>query len=295
MSWENRDYNQGGGFRGGFGGGRMGGGLSGQSVVTWLIVANFGVFILNGVFLGAARGSVLAPVVWGNFNVPQAINGGQVWRFLTYQFNHADFLHFVFNMIGLYFFGPLLERWWGPRRFVAFYLLCGSAGAALAAGFSLAPGLGIFGANSMLIGASGAVFGILAACAVLFPTHRVQLIFPPIPMTMRAMASVFLGISVLSLVAGSANAGGEAAHLGGAVLGFLLAWRPGLISWADGVSANTFKVKVVSQKKEKAAKKEVASEAEIDRILAKVSDQGLQSLTSKEKKALNRETDRKRG
>jgi len=114
-------------------------------------------------------------------------------------------------------------------------------------------------------------------------------------MTMRTMALVFLGISVLSVVVGSTNAGGEAAHLGGAALGFLLAAKPGLMAWADRVSPNTFKVKVVTQKKEKAAKREVASEAEIDRILAKVSEQGLQSLTAKEKKALNRETDRKRG
>lgn len=289
MSWDNRDYNQGGGA-GGFGGLR---GLSTQSVVMWLIVANFAVFILNGVFLGAMRGSLLAPVVWGNFNIPQAIYGGQVWRFLTYQFNHAGFMHFVFNMIGLYFFGPLLEQWWGPKRFLAFYLLCGSAGAAVAAAFSLFPAMGVFDQNSILIGASGAVFGILVACAVLFPKQRVQLIFPPVPMTMRTMALVFLGISVLSILVGSTNAGGEAAHLGGAALGFLLAAKPGLLAWADGVSPNTFKVKVVTQKKEKAAKREEASEAEIDRILAKVSAEGLQSLTSKEKKMLNRETERK--
>ena len=295
MNWENRDYNRGGGFGGGgFRGGGFGG-MSGQSVATWLIVVNFAVFLLNGIFLGAMRGSVLAPVVWGNFNIPQAIYGGQIWRFLTYQFNHAGFMHFFFNMIGLYFFGPLLERSWGPRRFLSFYLLCGSAGAALAAGFSLLPGLGVFGPESILIGASGAIFGILVACAVLFPHQRVQLLFPPIPMTMRTMALVFLGISVVSILAGSANAGGEAAHLGGAALGFLLATKPGLLAWSDGISSNTFKVKVVTQKKEKAARREQVSEAEIDRILAKVSEQGLQSLTSKEKKMLNRETERKRG
>ena len=296
MSWENRDYNRGGGGMGGFGGGGGSfGGMSGQSVATWLIIVNFGVFVLNGILGGAIRGSALAPVNWGNFNIPQAIYGGQIWRFLTYQFNHANFLHFFFNMIGLFFFGPMLERSWGPRRFLAFYLLCGSAGAGLAAAFSLLPALGVFGPNSELIGASGAVFGILVACAVLFPRQRVQLLFPPIPMTMRTMALVFLGISVASILAGSANAGGEAAHLGGAALGFLLATNPGLLGWSEGLSANTFKVKIVTQKKEKAARREVDSEAEIDRILAKVSEQGLQSLTAKEKKTLNRETERKRG
>lgn len=289
MSWDNRDYNRGGG---GFGGGMPR--LSTQSAVMWLIVANFAVFVLQGVLGGAQRGSGLNPGAWGFFSTDKAVYGGQVWRFLTYQFLHADFMHFFFNMLGLYFFGPLLEGRWGMSRFLAFYLLCGSAGAALAALLGAAlPGLGVFPPGTVLVGASGAVFGILAACAVLFPHQRVQLLFPPVPMTMRTMALVFLGIAALSVLAGSRNAGGEAAHLGGAALGFLLASKPGLLSWADGMSSSTFKVKLVTQKKEKAAQREVASEAEIDRILAKVSEQGLQSLTSKEKKALNRETAKK--
>ncbi len=294
MNWENRGYNSGGGGSG-FGGGGFPR-IAPYSVVMWLMVANFAFFVLQTVLGGAQRGSVLAPGVWGYFNTDKAVFGGQIWRFLTYQFLHANFMHLFFNMLGIYFFGPLLEQWWGPRRFMAFYLLCGSAGAAVAALLGAAlPGLGVFPSGSILVGASGAVFGILAACAVLFPYQRVQLLFPPVPMTVRTMALVFLGIAVLSVLAGAQNAGGEAAHLGGAALGFVFASKPVLLAWADRVSPDTFKVKVVTAKKDKAEKRIESSEAEIDRILAKVSEQGLQSLTSKEKKTLNRETERKRG
>ena len=314
MSWESRDYRSGGS---GFGGGGFGAGFSGMTVNVWLMIVNFAIFVLNGVLLGAARGSSLTPVIWGNFNVEQAVYGGQVWRFLTYQFNHVDLLHFFFNMLGLYFFGPLIERWWGPKRYLAFYLLCGTAGAVVATLLAWTVGPTVMPVAAPLIGASGSLFGVLAACAVLFPRQRVQLLFPPIPMTMRTMALVFLGIAALSVIAGARNAGGEAAHLGGALLGAVLAARPGWLAWSDNVNPDTFKVKFVKQrggaggggggasaasaklvkpaKPSRAARQAAADEAEIDRILAKVSASGLQSLTAREKKTLNQETERKRG
>ena len=312
MGSDNRDY-----FRdeerryscGGGGGGTFGRGMSGKSIVTWLLIINFVVFVFDGVFGGAQRGSALAPYGWGNFNIDQGIYGIQVWRFLTYQFIHADFFHILFNMIGLFFFGPLLEQWWGSKRFLAFYLLCGSSGALVYAAFSiLAPGV-IFdpatyelaraaGRPIGLVGASGAVFGILAGCAVLFPHQRVQLLFPPIPMTMRTMALIFLGIAALGVIAGSANAGGDAAHLGGALLGFILVKNAGWLNWADRVSPSDLPGAIQSGinegRFERKRKAEAATEAEVDRILAKVAAEGLQSLTKKEKRTLNQATESKR-
>ena len=289
MAWDDREY-----YREGRGGGGLGSRLQGKSVVTWLLITNVVVFLLDGILTGSSRGGFLSPSESGSFSVEEAIYGGQVWRFFTYQFLHANFFHILFNMIGLYFFGPLMEQWWGSKRFLAFYLLCGVAGAVVATVLGLIPGLNIFPDTAILIGASGAIFGILAACATLFPHQRVMLLFPPIPMSMRTMALVFLGIAALSVIAGSANAGGEAAHLGGALLGFVLAKKPGLLGFADRVSPAAVRDRVNEGRMERKRKQERASDAEVDRILAKVQAQGLQSLTRGEKKTLNRETENKR-
>lgn len=287
MSWENRDYNT---------SGASGPDLSRMTLVHWFLGINVLVFLLDRIFTGAERAGVLSPYRWLNFNVAEAVYGWQIWRFFTYQFVHSltDFIHIFFNMMILLTLGPSMEQWWGKKRFLVFYLACGVSGALVyLALFQV--GVLNYDPRSTLVGASGSIYGICVGAAAVYPHQRLKMLWLPFELKMRTFAIVILAIAFLSLAAGSTNAGGEAAHLGGAALGFLLAAKPGLLAWADRVSPGTFKVKVVSQKKEKAAKKEVASEAEIDRILAKVSDQGLQSLTSKEKKALNRETDRKRG
>ncbi|MEM9417820.1 MAG: rhomboid family intramembrane serine protease [Planctomycetota bacterium] len=289
---------------GGMGGRRFGGGFNSRSMATWLLLINVGVFLIDSVMGSARRGAVLAPYNWGNFNVDQAIYGAQVWRFFTYQFLHGGFLHILFNMIGLYFFGPILEQWWGSKRFLAFYLLCGSSGALLYALLQIfAPG--VIGDPALiemareagvpigLVGASGAIYGILAGCAILFPHQRVQLLIPPIPMSMRTMALIFLGLSFLSVVAGSANAGGDAAHLGGAALAVLLVKKPSWLNWADRVSPSSIQDGINEGRFQKKLERERATEEEIDRILAKVSEKGLASLTKKEKKTLNQASDSK--
>lgn len=299
MSWQDRPYNREEDYQFGSGEPQRRGGfgprLGKKSFVTWLIVINAVVFILDQIFTGSMRASALSFSYWGNFNVEQAIYGGQVWRFFTYQFIHANLLHIAFNMIGLYFFGPLMEQHWGSRRFLAFYLLCGMSGAVLMSLFVLTipAALGV-GPNSMLVGASGSLFGILAACAVLFPKMRVQLIIPPVPMTMRTMAMVFLGIAVLVIIVGGNNAGGQAAHLGGALLGFLLVKAPFLLDWADRVSPREIQNNINAGRFERKQKQQRAKEQEVDRILDKVKREGLASLTSKERKTLNQASEQMR-
>lgn len=293
MSSENRDYMRDEARRYG-GGGGLGARMAGQSMVKWLLIINVVIFVWDSIFISATRGGMLALVPWCYFSVDKVIYSGQVWRFVTYQFMHADFFHVLFNMIGLYFFGPMLERWWGSKRFLAFYLLCGISGAVVATVLGLIPGLNILPTMAPLVGASGSIFGILVGCAVLYPNQRVQLLFPPIPMSMRTMAMVFLGIAAVSVIAGSANAGGEAAHLGGALLGFLLVKNPGTLNWADRFSPSAIQSGINEGRYEKKVKKEADLEAEVDRILAKVQQQGLQSLSKKEKKTLNDATASKR-
>ena len=285
MGFQDRHYNQDGG------GGAMMGRLRGGSVVTWLLIINCVVFVLDGILTHGTRvPDWMKPLMIGWFSVDQAVYGGQVWRFVTYQFLHGGFMHLLFNMIGLYFFGPLMEQWWGSKRFLVFYLLCGIAGALP---MILLVVTGVFPQEVVLVGASGAIYGVLIGAATLFPNQRVQLLIPPIPMSLRTMAFVFLAISFLSVIAGS-NDGGNAAHLAGAALGFFLVKKPGLLSWADRFSAQSIQEGYNQGRYEKKMKQEQASREEVDRILAKVSEKGLQSLTKREKKILQQDTDRLR-
>ncbi|WP_428389418.1 rhomboid family intramembrane serine protease [Mucisphaera sp.] len=291
MSWENRDYNRPG--PGGFNP-RPGGRLASASVVKWLLIINAVVFVWDSIMLGSRRGSALGFFPYGYFSVDEGIYGLQVWRLFTYQFLHADLFHILFNMIGLFFFGPLLEQTLGSRRFLAFYLLCGVSGAIIASLLGAIPGLIMMPPSAILIGASGSLFGILAACAVLFPNLRVMLLIPPVPLSMRTMALIFLGIAALSVLAGAQNDGGEAAHLGGALLGFFLIKNPGWLGFADGLSMSSPRELINRKLSQIQADQLAKDQAEVDRILDKVRDKGIQSLTRSERKTLQRDTDRKR-
>jgi rhomboid family protein len=297
MSWQDRDYNQqtfgglGGRGRGG-GGAGIGGRFGGASVVMWLMGINAIVFLLDGVLSSGARSQGISPFYWGNFNLEQGLYGLQLWRWVTYQFLHDGFMHVLFNMIGLYFFGPMLEKWWGSRRFLAFYLLCGVSGAAVMTLLSFVPGLLMVGPATRLVGASGSLFGILAGAAALFPHQRVMLLFPPIPMAMRTMALLFMGLAFLSVMAGTPNAGGEAAHLGGALLGFVLVKNARWLNWADRLSPSAIQDGVNKGRFERKRKRKLADRDEVNRILDKVRDKGLGSLTRQEKNTLNEETER---
>ncbi|MFW6059573.1 MAG: rhomboid family intramembrane serine protease [Phycisphaeraceae bacterium] len=293
MAWYERDYNQ-----QGFGGG-LGARLSGGSVVIWLLGINCAVFVLDAIFAGGTRtGGTPWLREFGNFNVEQTFLGFQLWRLVTYQFLHAGLLHIFFNMLVLFFFGPLMEQWWGSRRFLVFYLLCGISGAVVMTALSFIPGLLAVSPQTELVGASGSIFGILIGAAVLYPHQRVMLLIPPIPMSLRTLAIVILGIAVLSLLAGTQNAGGQAAHLGGALLGFVLVKRPHWLDWADRgslrVSLAEMRTRAAKGRWQKLQQKRADEEAEVNRILDKVKNHGLQSLSRREKKTLNRATEQKR-
>ncbi len=195
------------------------------SITTWLIVINVAAFFVNEL-----TGGVLWDV--GAFTINSAIHHLQLWRFITFQFLHSGFTHLLFNMIGLYFFGPMIESYLGTRRFLAFYLLCGISGAALFLAFweFSMPGMDV---DVTLVGASAGIFGVLVAGAVIAPNTTVMLMFPPIPMRLKTLALVLLGIEVLSIFERGAFAGGQLGHLGGAALGYLLITKPNLLDVFD--------------------------------------------------------------
>lgn len=139
------------------------------------------------------------------------------WQPLTYMFMHANFSHLFCNMFAVWMFGAALEREWGGRRYLTYYLICGLGAACVQQLVWLFSGPGI------TIGASGAVFGILLAFGWLFPEVRMFLLFLPIPI--RARTFVFL-YAFFELTAGIVGKAGDNvahfAHLGGMLFGALV-------------------------------------------------------------------------
>ncbi len=182
------------------------------------------------------------------------------------------------NMIVLYFFGSMLERNFGSKRFLIFYLVCGMTGGIV---YPVLVGIGLLGPLP-LVGASGAIFGIIVAAAVLYPKTRVLLFFV-LPVSLGVIAGLFIGISILNFLRGD-NAGGECAHLAGALCGFLyVKGRP----WFEG--------RAMKQKTgawERRIQHERQFQAEVDRILDKVHASGVNSLTRREKTILREATQR---
>jgi membrane associated rhomboid family serine protease len=141
----------------------------------------------------------------------------QVWRLGTYMFLHADFWHLFWNMFALFIFGCAIEEVWGSRSFFRYYTLCG-LGSAL---FALIPWDPIWGYP--IIGASGAIYGILAAFAVMFPRRQILLFFV-LPIEARYLVLFYGLISFASAVSGAQGVA-HIVHLGGLVTGFaLLRW-----------------------------------------------------------------------
>ncbi len=139
--------------------------------------------------------------------------GFQLWRIGTYMFLHGGIGHLFFNMLMLYFFGNTLERTWGTRNFVKYYSVCG-LGAAL---FCFVPGLGTYSAYTY--GASGAIYGVMLAYAILFPHQKIYILLT-FPIEIRYLV-FFLGfVSIVSL--GASDGVAHLAHLGGLVTGYVL-------------------------------------------------------------------------
>jgi membrane associated rhomboid family serine protease len=270
-------------------------------VVKWLLIINIIVWLLDMITnkapqppAGFLRGHDSFLWNWGHFNVGAAVEHFQIWRFFTFQFLHADGLHLLVNMLGLFFFGHFAERWWGSRKFLFFYLSTGVAGALF---YVLLFYLGWFAKQGYdssipMVGASAGIFGILACVTIVAPNLRV-LLFGVIPMSMRTFAILALGISVIFIGLNLDNAGGEAGHVGGAILGFILMRNPQLLSFvSDDVMLSRRRplvdATIVREKKLRPRINIDMDDSEVDRILDKVSREGLQSLTDQERDILKR-------
>lgn len=167
---------------------------------------------------GYSRGEDLLTAYLALFNVHTSCF--RPYQLFTYMFAHGGMMHIFFNMIALAFMGPILESFWGQKKFLLFYIITGIGAAAFSVGIDLILG---GGAGSML-GASGAIYGLLMAFGMIFPNMEVQLLIPPIPIKAKYLVFLMGGLTFLMDRSGSVA---HFAHLGGAVVGFIVvkAWR----------------------------------------------------------------------
>ncbi len=239
-------------------------------VVKWLLIINITTYFVQ--ILGADGLLVRWFAVY-----PASLSMAlQPWRIVTYQFLHGGIIHILLNMLGLFFLGPTLERHWGSRRFLKFYLGCGAAGGLF---YLLLVAVNFLPAGIM-IGASGSILGMLAACAILFPHFVVFIVVFPVPIRVAAIVGIVYFLFVM--ITKGTNAGGEAAHLGGMAAGAVYVFSEG---WRAKL-----KLKIRSSRWEKKITTHRSLQMEVDRILQKVHDSGIHSLTSEEKKILKRAT-----
>ncbi|WP_233138130.1 rhomboid family intramembrane serine protease [Mucilaginibacter sp. MD40] len=213
------------------------------------------------------------------------------WTPITYMFMHAGFFHILFNMLWLYWMGQIFEEYLGHKRTIGLYLLGGLAGGILfVAAYNLIPAFTHVDAASSatIVGASASVMAIIIATATLLPNYTIQL-FLLGPVKLKWVAVFYVVIDFIGIA--GANAGGEIAHLGGALMGFIyIKQLQRGNDWIGGISklfAPKPKLKVVSTNYSVRKAAGVPHQDEIDRILDKISATGYDSLSKQEKESLD--------
>ena len=182
-------------------------------VALTLLAANIGAFLLQG---AAGPEFILRFALW-----PPGVPGApsfEPWQLVTYGFLHAGLGHLAFNMLALYMFGSELERLFGSRFFLNYYLV-----SVITAALTHLAVTGWMGAPpAPMVGASGGVFGLLLAYGWFFPQRRLMLLFPPIPLPARVFVAGYGLVELVLGVTGSASGVAHFAHLGGMLGGVLM-------------------------------------------------------------------------
>ena len=266
----------------------LGGGMT--RTIKTLILINIGVYLLEIAGGRAASGENLLVEIFGlsSHTHIQETDGVShrflIWQFFTYMFLHGGVWHLAINMFILWMFGRQLEDLWGNKAFLRYYLTCG-IGAGVATYFFT------MGSDVVTIGASGAIFGILVAYAVIYPEQLITLLlFFILPITLKAkhLVMIIAGMELLQCISGTVDGIGHFAHLGGAVVGYiyLKMWRR--FSYYDAGQRETFLSRLGEVFSRWGQRRADLSEREVDRILDKISRHGLQSLSRREKITLRR-------
>ena len=275
-----------------------------------LIIINvviFVVFAILMVFSTFLKGDGFFTIIHNQFQIPANFTEflTRPWTIITYAFMHdlRDIWHIVFNMLVLYWFGRLFVEYLGSDKLIAVYVLGAISGAiAFLLAYNTIPVFveQVATQGGGMVGASAAVDAVVVAAATLLPNYTFHLLLlGPVRIKYIAMVTVFL--SFLGTV--GSNAGGNFAHLGGALIGFVYikqlqagvnwgAWVTATLDWIKSLFESKPKVKVSYRKadepqaKSSSSTKGKASQEEIDAILDKISDHGYDSLSKTEKEKL---------
>lgn len=276
MAFPARGYGRGGGF--GFG-------FALTPVVKRLLIANAAVF-----FVALFLPRVLV-VDWLAFHPGRLLT--RPWGAFTYMFVHGDFWHIFMNMLVLFFFGPALEARWGSREFFKFYVVAGFGGVALS--FVFAP-------SGAIIGASAAVYGVMLAFAMNWPNAPIY-IWGIFPVKAKWLVGFLFVVTVFSAFGSAGGGVAHFAHLGGlltALVYLKMDWR--VPQMANRVKRSSRKVRrlaiVPRDEEDEAAEGRESSDAwsqaderrlldAVDRVLDKISEQGMGSLTADERRLLD--------
>lgn len=160
------------------------------------------------------------------------------WQPVTHMFMHGGFFHLLFNMYTLFIFGSVLERVWGPKKFLIFYFATGLGAAAIHTGVEWIQmqswiAQATEGTQSALmaihtmkmtptVGASGAIYGVLMGYAMLYPDSMLTLVLPPVSLKAKWFVLIFAGIELLTGITGTGGGIAHFAHLGGLIFGYIL-------------------------------------------------------------------------
>jgi membrane associated rhomboid family serine protease len=257
-------------------------------MVRRLLLINAGAFLLQ-VFVDHSSAGPGPISRWFGVTVGQF---WQVWRYLSFQFLHGSIGHILLNMLAVYFLGTALERHWGSKRFLRFYLSCGAA-----AGVSYVLIAAATDVGAPLIGASGGVYGLILAAAVLLPHFVVFFFFFPVPIRIAALiVFAIMVVRVLQVLrfgarlspAAFADGMSQAAHFGGAAAGAVWIW---VVPRLRGATARG-RVAVRRGAWQRRIQRRAEQDAEVDRILRKIREEGIGSLSRAEKRTLQDATRR---
>jgi len=253
--------------------------------VRRLFVANLLVFVLQE--------TVLGPRFLAAFGFAPMTAFAHPWTFVTYFFLHYNLLHLAFNLLGLFVFGPQVEERLGGKSFVLYYFACGIGGAVLSLALTQVVQVGL------VVGASGAVLGVALAFAWFYPEASI-FVFPfPAPIPARWLVTFAVAINLALAFLPGANGVAYLAHLGGMGTGFLWlklrGWREGRGTRAAPAPAPGVLVHPVPRvgrasgtagRGQRPGGGGDRTQAEMDRVLEKISAHGLASLTPAERKFL---------
>jgi membrane associated rhomboid family serine protease len=137
---------------------------------------------------------------------------------------HGNLTHLFFNMFAIFMFGPILEMTWGPKRFLIYYFFTAFGALVLHTGVSYFVAGGDWNQMPGVLGASGAVFGILLGYGVYYPNNVIQLLIPPIPLKAKYFVMIYAALELFLGVSGSNTGVAHFAHLGGALFGLIIIW-----------------------------------------------------------------------